>query len=130
MAGDTRYVASQELPDFAYARFADLVGLRGIRVERPEELASAWEQALASPMPVVLEALVDPDVPPLPPHITLQQMQSFGMSLLNGDNGGGGIVKQAVAHRFPGIGNSRASARRCDVAGTSHCAGAPRLAAA
>ncbi len=104
MEGDTRYAASQELPDFAYAAFADLVGLRGIRVERPEELGAAWEQALSSPIPVVLEALVDPDVPPLPPHITLRQMQSFGMSLLKGDNGEGGVVKQAIAHLFPSIG--------------------------
>ena len=71
MAGDTRYAASQELPDFEYARFAELCGLRGIRVDRPERLAAAWDEALASPMPVVLEAIVDPDVPPLPPHITL-----------------------------------------------------------
>ena len=103
MAGDTRYVASQELPDFAYARFAELVGLRGIRVDRPEELGAAWDRALSSPIPVVLEAMVDPDVPPLPPHITLQQMQSFGMSLLKGESGEGGLVTQAIAHLFPSL---------------------------
>ncbi len=104
MAGDTRYVASQELPDFAYARYAELVGLRGIRVDRPDDLAAAWDQALSSPMPVVIEAVVDPDVPPFPPHITLQQMQSFGMSLLKGDTGRGGVVRQALSQLFPGVG--------------------------
>jgi pyruvate dehydrogenase (quinone) len=104
MAGDTRYVASQELPDFAYARFAELVGLRGIRVDRPEDLGPAWDQALSSPIPTVVEAIVDPDVPPLPPHVTLQQMQSFGMSLLKGDNGEGGVVRQAISHLFPSVG--------------------------
>jgi pyruvate dehydrogenase (quinone) len=104
MAGDTRYVASQELPDFAYASFAELVGLRGIRVERPEDLGDAWGRALSSTVPVVLEAIVDPDVPPLPPHITLQQMQSFGMSLLKGDDGEGGLVRQTIAHLFPSVG--------------------------
>jgi pyruvate dehydrogenase (quinone) len=104
MAGDTRYAASQDLPDFDYARFAELVGLRGIRVDRPEQLAAAWDEALSAPTPVVLEAIVDPDVPPLPPHITLDQMQSFGMSLLKGEPGEGGLVKQAIAHLFPGIG--------------------------
>jgi pyruvate dehydrogenase (quinone) len=104
MAGDTRYAASQELPEFAYARFAELVGLRGILVDKPEQIASAWEDALSASIPVVLEVIVDPDVPPLPPHITLQQMQSFGMSLLKGDNGEGGVVKQAIAHLFPAIG--------------------------
>jgi pyruvate dehydrogenase (quinone) len=104
MAGDTRYVASQDLPDFEYARYAELAGLRGIRVDRPELLAAAWDEALASPMPVVLEAVVDPDVPPLPPHITLDQMQSFGMSLLKGEAGEGSLVKQAIEHMFPAIG--------------------------
>ncbi|HEY4015815.1 MAG TPA: thiamine pyrophosphate-requiring protein [Polyangiaceae bacterium] len=104
MAGDTRYVASQELPDFAYARYAELVGLRGIRVDRPEQIAPAWERALSSPIPVVLEAVVDPDVPPLPPHITLQQMQSFGMSMLKGDTAAAGVVTQAFAHLFPSLG--------------------------
>jgi pyruvate dehydrogenase (quinone) len=104
MAGDTRYAASQELPEFAYARFAELVGLRGILVDKPEQIASAWEDALSASIPVVLEVIVDPDVPPLPPHITLQQMQSFGMSLLKGDNGEGGVVKQAIANMFPALG--------------------------
>jgi pyruvate dehydrogenase (quinone) len=103
MEGDTRYAASQELPDFEYARYADLVGLRGIKVDRPENLASAWDEALASPIPVLLEAIVDPDVPPLPPHITLKQMQSFGMSLLKREPGEGGLVKQAIEHMFPGV---------------------------
>jgi pyruvate dehydrogenase (quinone) len=101
MAGDTRYVASQELPDFAYAGYAELVGLRGIRVECPNDLAAAWERALASPVPIVLEAMVDPNVPPLPPHITLKQMQSFGMSMLKGEEHEGSIVRQAIGHLFP-----------------------------
>jgi pyruvate dehydrogenase (quinone) len=104
MAGDTRYVASQELPDFAYAQFAELVGLRGIKVDRPEAIAAAWDEALSAPIPTVIEAVVDPDVPPLPPHITLQQMQSFGMSLLKGDTGEGGVVRQAISHLFPSVG--------------------------
>ncbi|WP_101523232.1 thiamine pyrophosphate-requiring protein [Nocardioides houyundeii] len=65
--GDPRFDASQTLPDFPYARYADLLGLTGIRVERPEELDSAWDRALAADRPVVLEAIVDPDVPLLPP---------------------------------------------------------------
>jgi pyruvate dehydrogenase (quinone) len=101
MAGDTRYVASQELPDVDYARYADLIGLRGIRVDDPKDLAHTWEEAFASPVPCVVDAVVDPDVPPLPPHITLDQMQAFGMSLLRGDPSEGGIVKQALGNLFP-----------------------------
>jgi pyruvate dehydrogenase (quinone) len=107
MAGDTRYAASQDLPDFEYARYADLVGLKGIRVDNPEALAGAWEEALSATRPVVLEVIVDPDVPPLPPHITLKQMQSFGMSLLKGEQGEGGLVKQALGQMFPFVGKDR-----------------------
>jgi pyruvate dehydrogenase (quinone) len=86
MSGDARYAASQDLPDFDYARYADLCGLHGIKVDDPERIASAWDEALASSRPVLIEAVVDPDVLPLPPHITMKQMKSFGMSLLKGDD--------------------------------------------
>ena len=104
MAGDTRYEASQQLPSFPYARYAELIGLRGIRVDRPEEVAGAWDAALASDRPVVLEAMVDPNVPPLPPHISLKQAQSFGMSMLKMEPGEGSIIKQAVQQLFPSLG--------------------------
>jgi pyruvate dehydrogenase (quinone) len=106
MAGDTRYEASQELPEFPYARYAELIGLRGIRVDKPTEVADAWLAALAADRPVVLEAIVDPDVPPLPPHITLKQAKAFGLSLLKMDPDEGGIIKQAIAHFVPGLGRT------------------------
>ncbi len=96
MAGDIRFVASQELPDFPYARFAESLGLRGIRVEKPEQLADAWERALASDRPVVLEAVTDPDTPTLPPHITLEQAKRFTETILRGDPNASGILTQAV----------------------------------
>jgi pyruvate dehydrogenase (quinone) len=107
MAGDTRYAASQDLPDFEYAKFAELCGLRAVRVDRPDQIAAAWDEALASPVPTIVEAIVDPDVPPLPPHIALKQMQSFGMSLLKGDQDEGGVIKQAAMHLFPSLGKDR-----------------------
>ncbi len=90
-----------ELPDFPYAGYAELVGLRGIRVDRPEDLGPAWERALASDRPVVLEAITDPDVPPLAPHITLAQAKSFGMALAKGDRHEKGIVERAIGQMFP-----------------------------
>lgn len=104
MAGDTRYEASQQLPDFPYARYAELLGLRGIYVDAPEQLGDAWDAALASDRPVVLEAKTDPNVPPLPPHVSLKQAKAFGMSLLKGDPEESGIIRQAVAHLFPSLG--------------------------
>jgi pyruvate dehydrogenase (quinone) len=102
LEGDPKYAASQDLPDFAYAQYAELIGLRGIRVERPEDVGPAWDSALSAARPVVLEVRVDPDVPPLPPHITLKQARAFAMSLLRGDEEEGGVIKQALHHMFPG----------------------------
>ena len=96
MMGDIRFVASQELPDFPYAAFAESIGLRGIRVEKPNELSDAWDRALSSERPVVLEAISDPDTPTLPPHITLQQAKNFTETILRGDPNGPGIIKQAI----------------------------------
>ncbi len=63
----------------------------------------AWP-ALAGDCPVVLEAKTDPNVPPLPPHITLEQAKAFALSLLKGDVERGGVIRQAVKHMLPGLG--------------------------
>ena len=96
MEGDPRYEASQQLPDFPYARYAELIGLSGIRVDDPDRLADAWEQAFAADRPVVLEAITDPEVPPLPPHITLEQATAMTSALVHGDPSAAQIVKQAA----------------------------------
>lgn len=80
--GDPRFDVSQSLPDFPYAAYADLLGLTGIRVERGEEVDDAWRRALAAERPVVLEAVVDPDVPLLPPFPAgAQKLESFRRAL-------------------------------------------------
>jgi pyruvate dehydrogenase (quinone) len=103
MAGDTRYAASQDLPAMNFASYAELLGLRGIRVEKPEEIGDAFDLALSSDRPVVVDAVVDPDVPPLPPHITLAQSKAFLLSVLKNDPDRGGFVKQAIEHMFPAL---------------------------
>jgi pyruvate dehydrogenase (quinone) len=50
-----------------------MLGLKGIRLDHPDDVARAWDEALGSDRPVVIDALTDPEVPPLPPHITFQQ---------------------------------------------------------
>jgi pyruvate dehydrogenase (quinone) len=83
--GDPKFEASQQVPDFPYARYADLLGFKGLFVDGPEGVAAAWEEALAADRPVVLEAVTDPNVPPLPPHINLKQMKAFTSTLWQGD---------------------------------------------
>lgn len=85
LAGDPKYPASQEIPYVPAARFAELAGLHGIKVERPDDVGGAWEEALTSDRPTVLEAMVDPDVPPLPPHVSFDQAKNLAAALVKGD---------------------------------------------
>lgn len=96
MEGDPKYEASQDLPDFPYAKYADLLGLKGIKVDDPEKLGDAWDEALRADRPVVLEACTDPDVPPLPPHVSAEQAKAYMSALLHGDPDSLGIVKASV----------------------------------
>ncbi len=96
LAGDPKLPATQELPDFPYAGYAESLGLKGIRVDKPDQIARAWDEALSADRPVVLEAYVDPNVPPLPPHITFEQAKNFAQAMLKGDVDTGGILKQSV----------------------------------
>jgi pyruvate dehydrogenase (quinone) len=94
--GDPKFDASQRIPNVSYSRFAEMIGLRGIYVDSPDLIGSAWEQALASDMPVVLEVKTDPEVPPLPPHITLQQAKNFSIALAKGDPDEVGVIRGAA----------------------------------
>jgi pyruvate dehydrogenase (quinone) len=82
MAGDPKFEASQNVPEFAYAQFAEMIGLKGVRVETPDKIGAAWEAAFAADRPCVLDFRTDPEVPPLPPHITVDQAKKFMTSLL------------------------------------------------
>jgi pyruvate dehydrogenase (quinone) len=95
LAGDPKLEASQVLPDFPYAAYAELLGLGGIRVDDPEQVADAWDEALAADKPVLLEAVTDPEVPPLPPHIRFEQALKLAQAL-PGDPARGEIISQSV----------------------------------
>jgi pyruvate dehydrogenase (quinone) len=96
LAGDPKLDASQNIPDFPYARFAEMLGFRGIRVDSPDQVADAWEEALAADRPVLYEAVTDPEVPPLPPHIRFEQAKQMAQALAKGDPNAMRIVKQSL----------------------------------
>lgn len=96
MEGDPKFEASQNIPNVPYHKFAELIGLKGIFVDSEDAVAGAWEQALASECPVLIEFKTDPDVPPLPPHIKLEQAKAFASTLLQGDPDQMGIIKQTA----------------------------------
>lgn len=95
-AGDPKFDAAQHVPDFPYARFAELAGLAGIRVDTPDAIGAAWDEALGAGRPAVIDVYTDPDVPPLPPHISMKQAKAFAMSMLHGDEDTGGMLAQSA----------------------------------
>ena len=100
MSGDPKFEGSQDLPDVPYARWAEMLGLNGIRTENPDEVGACWEQALAADRPTVLEVVTDPEVPPLPPHITLEQAKSFASAVLKGDPGAKKMIRQSLRQKI------------------------------
>lgn len=103
MEGDPKFAASQDIPDVPYHLFAISIGLKGIYVGREEDVAPAWEEALASDVPVVIDFRTDPDVAPLPPHMTLEQAKKFASALLQGDPNQAGIIKQTAKQLLSGV---------------------------
>src|SRR5690606_3498364 len=102
LAGEPKFEASQDIPDIDYAKFAELVGLRGIRIDHPDQIKSSLEQLLAADMPAVLDVVVDPKVPILPPQADLAQMAKFTKAMLKGDPEQAGIIRQTIKNLMQG----------------------------
>ncbi len=96
MGGTPKFVESQGLPEVSYAGFAGSLGLGSLEVKDPEELAGAWETALNADRPYVLDVHCDPDIPPIPPHATLDQMTSSAKALIKGDPSRWGVMKEGI----------------------------------
>ncbi len=103
--GEGKTPLTQSIPDFPYARYAELLGLKGIRCDDPEKVGAAWEEALAADRPVILEMVTDPNVPPLPPHITIKDAKNF-VTMMRDEpelvSVVTGSVKQVFASLIPG----------------------------
>ena len=96
MEGSPKFTESQRLPDVSYEAFARSLGLHGIAVDKPDQVASAWDQALSADRPTVLDLHTDPDIPPIPPHATFEQMKDAATALLKGDPDRWGVIKEGV----------------------------------
>jgi pyruvate dehydrogenase (quinone) len=96
MSGDPKLEASQALPDFGYAAYARLLGLHGVRVDRPEDVGGAWDECLRAGKPAVLEAVTDPEVPPLPPHIRFDQAKGMAHALARRDPAAKEMITQSL----------------------------------
>src|SRR5665213_626376 len=103
--GTGKTESTQSIPDFPYAKYAELIGLKGIFVDDPDKVGAAWDEALNADRPVILEAYTDPNVPPLPPHITLKDAKNFLIMLPKEPELGSvlkGSLKQVLAGILPG----------------------------
>ncbi len=96
MGGTPRFIESQALPDISYADFAASVGLHAQTVRDPDDLEGAWRAALTADRPTVLDVHCDPDVPPIPPHSTLEQMTDMAKALIKGDTSRWGVIKEGL----------------------------------
>jgi pyruvate dehydrogenase (quinone) len=96
MGGAPKFEESQVLPDLSYADFASSIGLDGITVRDPNDLGPAWEHALESSGPTVLDVHCDPEVPPIPPHATLEEAVSMVEAVLKGDRSSLHLMMQGI----------------------------------
>ncbi|HLR84180.1 MAG TPA: thiamine pyrophosphate-requiring protein [Nocardioidaceae bacterium] len=94
MAGSPKFLETQNLPDVDYALWAKSLGFSARTVTDPAELGEAWDVALAADRPTVLDVHCDPNLPPIPPHATLDEMKSAATALLKGDADRWDVIKQ------------------------------------
>jgi pyruvate dehydrogenase (quinone) len=99
MEGAPKFVESQTLPDYSYAAYATTVGFHSIEVTQPDQIADAWRQALSADRPSLIDFHTDPNVPPIPPHATFEQMKDAGRAMLAGDEDALEVIKTGVRQK-------------------------------
>lgn len=102
LSGEPKFEASQDIPDVNYAAFAHLIGLKGIRVDKPEHLDDALDELINAQIPAVLDVVVDPNVPIIPSHIDFKTWRKFSQALIKGDPEQMGIIRQIIKEAMQG----------------------------
>jgi pyruvate dehydrogenase (quinone) len=96
LGGSPKLAETQDLPDIDYAAQAEILGLKGLTVAGPQDVAPVWDQALAADRPVVIDVKADPNVIALPPHATFEQTKNLFLALARGDPDRGAIIDQLI----------------------------------
>jgi pyruvate dehydrogenase (quinone) len=99
MEGAPKFVESQSLPSVSYAGFAASLGLQAVEVREPGELKGAWAKAFAADRPTVLDVHTDPDFPPIPPHVSYEQVKGAAKAMLSGDEDAPGVVRTGIKQK-------------------------------
>jgi pyruvate dehydrogenase (quinone) len=76
-AGIVTYATDLDNPSFT--DLANAIGIRGVRVEQPNDLKSAMEAAFRAPGPALIEVMVNRLELSMPPHVTIEQMKGFSL---------------------------------------------------
>ncbi len=100
--GSGKTESTQSIPDFAYHTYAELLGLKGILVRDPDEIGAAWDEAFAADRPVIMNVYADPNVPPLPPHITFKDAKNF-LTMIPSEPELGSVLKNSVKQVLAGV---------------------------
>ena len=100
LGGDPKFIGSQAIPNVAYARYAELLGFKGIYCDNDDDVGAAWDEALASDRPVLLEVKTDPEVAPMTPHVKWQQAKKSVEAMAKGDPERRGVMKKAVREKL------------------------------
>ncbi|MGW4460575.1 thiamine pyrophosphate-requiring protein [Micromonospora sp. NPDC004704] len=93
-AGQVAVPEAQRLPDVPYAGWARLLGMHGLRIDRPEMMGAAWDEALAADRPTLIEAVVDASVPLSPPDQPFADLRGL---LADRAEDGGEVASRARA---------------------------------
>lgn len=102
LAGEPKFEASQDIPDVDYAAFARLLGLKGVRINRPDQIGQALDEILNSDRPSVLDVVCDPNVPIIPPHIDLTMLVKFNKAMMKGDPQSSEVIRQSIKQSMQG----------------------------
>jgi len=100
LTGDPKFPGSQWIPDFPYHRFAELMGLTGIYCEAEDGVGAAWDAALAADRPCVLEFKVDPEIPPMAPHVTVPMVKKSIEAMAAGDPEAAGVMEKSIREKL------------------------------
>jgi pyruvate dehydrogenase (quinone) len=113
MSGAPQFLPSQRLPDFGYAAYAELLGLRSVKVDDPGQITNAWQQAINADRPCLVEFVTDPAVPPIPPQANWDQVENVAAAMARGDPDAWSVVKEGAKSKVQEfLGGSGRSGRR------------------
>ena len=97
MEGAPKFVESQSLPDVDYAGFARSLGLQGIEVDKPDDARpGVGRRARRRPARPCSTSTPSPNVPPIPPHATFEQMKALPRRSCGGDEDRWSVMKEGI----------------------------------